>query len=384
MQKFKASLKKLSSIDFIPLVIAYLIVIVFFAIRSPHFFNMNNFLNIALYASNVGILACTMTLIIVAGHIDLSIGSVIALSGIVMGTLLNKGVPTGLAILACLLVGALTGVYNGILITKIGINAFITTLAGMEIFRGATYLVTNGKAVTITNDVIKTIGRSYTLGIPNAVIIMLITVVLFTLLARYTVFGRRIFVIGGSGQVAYLSGINVSGTLMALFVINGVMCGLASVVYCSQLGAAMPTNATGMAFDVISAVILGGASLSGGEKTRANLARLLLEKTDILLLDEPTNHLDLRSVEWLEGYIQNFRRRQPFRRQGLHRGRAVRRAAAGHAVKRHGHAEHPHLLAAGHFRRGARAGCGARHHQKQARRPIRRNCYAVKRSQGLW
>lgn len=83
MQKFKASLKKLSSIDFIPLVIAYLIVIVFFAIRSPHFFNMNNFLNIALYASNVGILACTMTLIIVAGHIDLSIGSVIALSGIV-------------------------------------------------------------------------------------------------------------------------------------------------------------------------------------------------------------------------------------------------------------------------------------------------------------
>ena len=135
----------------------------------------------------------------------------------------------------------------------------------MEIFRGATYLVTNGKAVTITNDVIKTIGRSYTLGIPNAVIIMLITVVLFTLLARYTVFGRRIFVIGGSGQVAYLSGINVSGTLMALFVINGVMCGLASVVYCSQLGAAMPTNATGMEFDVISAVILGGASLSGGK-----------------------------------------------------------------------------------------------------------------------
>lgn len=265
MQKFKASLKKLSSIDFIPLVIAYLIVIVFFAIRSPHFFNMNNFLNIALYASNVGILACTMTLIIVAGHIDLSIGSVIALSGIVMGTLLNKAVPTGLAILACLLVGALTGVYNGILITKIGINAFITTLAGMEIFRGATYLVTNGKAVTITNDVIKTIGRSYTLGVPNAVIIMLITVVLFTLLARYTVFGRRIFVIGGSGQVAYLSGINVSGTLMALFVINGVMCGLASVVYCSQLGAAMPTNATGMEFDVISAVILGGASLSGGK-----------------------------------------------------------------------------------------------------------------------
>lgn len=265
MQKVKESMRKISSIDFIPLIIAYILIIIFFAIKSPHFFNVKNFLNIALYAANIGILACTMTLIIVAGHIDLSIGSVIALSGIVMGTLLERGVPVIAAILACMAIGALAGIYNGILITKVGVNAFITTLAGMEIFRGATYLVTDGKSVTISNDTIKWIGRGYTVGVPNAVIIMLICIVVFSLIAKYTVFGRRIFVIGGSSSVAYLSGINVSKNLMGLFMLNGLMCGLASVIYCSQLGAAMPNNATGMEFDVISAVILGGASLSGGK-----------------------------------------------------------------------------------------------------------------------
>lgn len=265
MQKMKENLQKISSIDFIPLIITYIIVIIFFAIKSPHFFNVKNFLNIALYTANIGILACTMTLIIVAGHIDLSIGSVIALSGIVMGTLLEKNVPVGAAILVCFGIGILAGLYNGILITKVGVNAFITTLAGMEIFRGATYLVTDGKSVTIVNDVIKIIGRGYTFGIPNAVIIMLICVIIFSLIAKYTVFGRRIFVIGGSSQVAYLSGINVSKNLMELFMLNGLMCSIASVIYCSQVGAAMPTNATGMEFDVISAVILGGASLAGGK-----------------------------------------------------------------------------------------------------------------------
>lgn len=257
--------KKALSIDFLPLIIAYIVLIAFFALNSPHFFTLKNFLNIALYAANVGILACTMTLVIVAGHIDLSIGSVIALAGVVMGKIMQAGQPMILAALACLAVGALTGVYNAILITRVKINAFITTLAGMEIFRGCAYLVTNGKAITLSGDFIKAIGRGYTLGVPNAVIIMLVMVVLFVLISKYTTFGRRIYVIGGSNQVAYLSGINVERNLSVLFVLNGVVCGLATMIYCSQLGSAMPSNASGMEFDVISAVILGGASLTGGK-----------------------------------------------------------------------------------------------------------------------
>ena len=257
--------KKALSIDFLPLIIAYVVLIAFFAMKSEHFFTVKNFLNIALYAANAGILACTMTLVIVAGHIDLSVGSVIALAGVVMGKVMQSGAPMILAVLACLAVGALTGLYNAILITKIHINAFITTLAGMEIFRGCAYLVTNGKALTLSGDFIKAIGRGYTLGIPNAVIIMLVMVLLFALISKYTTFGRRIYVIGGDSQVAYLSGINVERNLGLLFVLNGVVCGLATMIYCSQLGSAMPSNATGMEFDVISAVILGGASLSGGK-----------------------------------------------------------------------------------------------------------------------
>ncbi len=264
-QKLKDSLKRVSSIDFIPLVIGYLILIVFFAIKSPHFFTVKNFMNIALYAANVGILSCTMTLIIVSGNIDLSVGSVIAMGGVVMGMLLNKGCSVGVAILGCFAACTLTGVYNGLLIAKVGVNAFITTLAGMEMFRGVGYLLSNGKATTLSSDFIKWIGRGYTAGIPNAVIIMLVMIILFTLISKYTVFGRRIYVIGGSSQVAYLSGINVKSNLIFLFILNGVMCGLASLIYCSQLGSALPSNANGMEFDVISAIILGGASLSGGK-----------------------------------------------------------------------------------------------------------------------
>lgn len=265
MGEIQKKFKKALSIDFLPLIIAYVVLIAFFAMKSEHFFTVKNFLNIALYAANAGILACTMTLVIVAGHIDLSVGSVIALAGVVMGKVMQSGAPMILAVLACLAVGALTGLYNAILITKIHINAFITTLAGMEIFRGCAYLVTNGKALTLSGDFIKAIGRGYTLGIPNAVIIMLVMVLLFALISKYTTFGRRIYVIGGGSQVAYLSGINVERNLGLLFVLNGVVCGLATMIYCSQLGSAMPSNATGMEFDVISAVILGGASLSGGK-----------------------------------------------------------------------------------------------------------------------
>lgn len=265
MGDFRKRFKKALSIDYLPLIIAYVILIVFFATQSEHFFTIKNFLNIALYAANVGILACTMTLVIVSGHIDLSIGSVIALAGVVMGKLMQEGYPMIVAALACIGVGALTGVYNAVLITRVKVNAFITTLAGMEVFRGCAYLVTNGKAITLSGDFIKAIGRGYTFGVPNAVLIMLAMVILFALISKYTTFGRRIYVIGGGSQVAYLSGINVERNLGVMFILNGVVCGLATMIYCSQLGSAMPSNANGMEFDVISAVILGGASLSGGK-----------------------------------------------------------------------------------------------------------------------
>ena len=253
--------------DYLPLIIAFVLILAFFGITTNHFFAVRNFLNILLYAANVGIMCCTMTLILVSGNIDLSIGSVIALGGIVLGSMLQKGQPVGIAILATLAVCTLTGVYNAIMITRVHVNAFITTLAGMQMFRGFAYLITNGKAITIGDGFIKQIGRGYLGPIPNAVIIMLVLVVLFALLSTYTTFGRRIYVIGGNQQVAFLSGINVTNTMTGLFILNGLMCGITTLVYCSQLGAAMPQNATGFEFDVITAVVLGGTSMAGGKGT---------------------------------------------------------------------------------------------------------------------
>lgn len=258
---------RIKAFDYLPLIIAFALIVAFFGITTNHFFAVRNFLNILLYASNVGILSCTMTLILVSGGIDLSVGSVIALGGIVLGTCIQRGIPTFPAILACMAVTTLTGLYNAVMITRVHVNPFITTLAGMQMFRGAAYIITNGKSITITDAAIKTIGRGYCGPIPNAVIIMLVLVVLFSWIARSTTFGRRIYVIGGNANVAFLSGINVAKNMSLLFILNGLLCGVTTVVYCSQLGAAMPQNATGMEFDVITAVVLGGTSMSGGKGT---------------------------------------------------------------------------------------------------------------------
>jgi ribose/xylose/arabinose/galactoside ABC-type transport system permease subunit len=262
----KNTFTKLKKLDFLSLIIAYIVLIVFFALTTQHFFTWSNFMNIMLYASTTGVLACTMALIIISGNIDLSVGAIIALSGVVIGIILKAGGNIWVALAASMAVAALTGLYNGLMIAYVKVNAFITTLAGMQIFRGAAYLISDGKTISVaSSDVLKWVGRSYTLKVPHAAIIMVGMIVLFALIAKYLAFGRRIFVIGGSLNAAYLCGINVRRTLLKLFVVNGLVCGVATWIYCSQIGAAMPQSATGIEFKVISAVILGGASLSGGK-----------------------------------------------------------------------------------------------------------------------
>ena len=195
-EKKNFEFRKSALYDYLPLMIAFVLILLFFGVTTKHFFAVRNFLNILLYAANVGIMCCTMTLILVSGNIDLSIGSVIAFGGIVLGSTLQRGVPVGLAILATLAACTLTGVYNAIMITRIHVNAFITTLAGMQMFRGFAYLITGGKAINIGDAVIKQIGRGYLGPIPNAVIIMVLLVVLFAFISIYTLLAD------GSGHAA--------------------------------------------------------------------------------------------------------------------------------------------------------------------------------------
>lgn len=253
------------SIDFLPLIIAYIIMVAFFAFTSEYFFTFSNFMNIAMYAAIIGILSCTTTLVIVAGKIDFSAGSVIALCACIMGIMTKEGASIWLAMFVSLVIASVIGAVNGFLIAYVGINPFIATLAGMQIFRGLAYLITNARSITITSSVLKLIGRDVTFGIPNAVILMLIIVVIISFIARKTTFGRRIFVIGGSEKVAYLSGINVKKSTLIMFVVHGLVTGIVAIVYTAQLGAALPSAAMNLNFQSISAAVLGGVSLTGGK-----------------------------------------------------------------------------------------------------------------------
>lgn len=256
---------KAKTVDFISIVLAYIVIIIFFALSSEYFFSVRNFLNIGMYASIIGISACGMTLVLVSGHIDLSVGSIMALSGMVLGKMIPE---TGSVIpyfIIALLVAGIAGAINGLLITKVKVNAFITTIATMQIFRGISYILSKSKTITIGNPGLKWIGRGYTFGIPNALLLFVLFVLLFYFISRYTIFGRRLYVIGGNAQAAYLSGIHVSRIILLVYIINGLAAGMSGIILSSQIGAAMPQSGSGIEFEVISAVILGGTSLSGGK-----------------------------------------------------------------------------------------------------------------------
>lgn len=265
MSKMKTILNKIKSIEFLPLILAFGLIVIFFTIKSPYFFTFNNFMGIILYASIVGIVSLSNCLVLSAGKIDFSVGSTIALGSCVMGIMMRDGYSVWAAIGVCFLIGIVVGIYNGVMIAYVKMNPFIATLAGMQVLRGFAYLLTDARSIPVKSDVLKFIGRARTLGIPNAAWIMIILLFVFLFVVRYTSYGRRIFVIGGSENVAYLSGINVKRDLLILFVIHGLITAVASIIYTAQLGAALPTAAQNTNFDAISGCVLGGVSLTGGK-----------------------------------------------------------------------------------------------------------------------
>jgi ribose/xylose/arabinose/galactoside ABC-type transport system permease subunit len=215
-------------------------------------------------------MATSMTLLLVSGNVDISLGSIVALSGLFVATFTpaDPGNTGGLlfAMFLGVLIGAVCGLINGFFVTRVKVNALMTSMATMNIFRGLGYIFSKGKSITVTNPGLGIIGRGRLFGVfPNTLIVLAISVILFWFIAKYTVFGRRMFIIGGNSTAAFLSGIKVDNSVLCIFIINGAMTGLAGVMTTSQLGAALPQGSSGLEFQVISAIILGGASLSGGK-----------------------------------------------------------------------------------------------------------------------
>ena len=236
------------------------------AIASPVFLTSSNFLNVFQQISINFVVAVGMTFVIISGGIDLSVGSNIALSGLLMGILMkNYHVPVIVTIVGCIAFSGLIGLVNGALISFLDLPPFIATLGMMSIVRGAAYTVTAGQPIyTFPKGFTAVSGR--VAGIPLwSTLIMLAVILLGWYILKYTRMGRFTYAIGGNESCAKLSGINLKKVKCFVYVVSGLCCGVAALLLSSRLDSAVPTNADGQEMDAIAAVVIGGTSMSGGE-----------------------------------------------------------------------------------------------------------------------
>lgn len=246
----------------------------FFTIQSPFFLNYDNFLNILTAAAIVGIIAAPGTLLLVGGQFDLSVGSGLTFAGVVMGHFAQQE-PIALAVGLAVLAGIALGTWNGFLVTVIGVNPLITTLGSLAAFVGLARVIADGQTLPVNGFSWLGTSRPF-LNIPLPVLIFAAVMLGFWLLMRFTVFGRSMYAIGANRQAARLAGIRVKRYIFIAFFLSGLFVALAALVNVSQLGAASPNAGNGLELSVITAVVLGGASLSGGRGTIAGTVLAVL------------------------------------------------------------------------------------------------------------
>lgn len=237
-------------------------------IINSNFLTANNLLNLLLQVTSNALIAFGMTFVILTGGIDLSVGSILALSSALTAGLLGSGMPVTLAILISLILGCILGVMNGLLISYGKLAPFIVTLATMTIFRGATLVYTNGNPITkglSDTFLFQFLGQGYIVGIPFPVIIMFIVFIILYVLLHKTAFGKSVYAIGGNEKAAYISGVKLNKVKIIIYSISGIMASISGLIITSRLSSAQPTAGASYEMDAIAAVVLGGTSLSGGK-----------------------------------------------------------------------------------------------------------------------
>jgi ribose transport system permease protein len=254
--------------------VALAALVVIMSLASPYFLEPQNIFNVLRNMSTISIVAIGMTMVIITGGIDLSVGSVLALSAMLTARVMVQfGADPWLALLVGLSVGALAGGTNGLIITKVQVNPFITTLGMMSVARGLTYLVASGVKSTVAsnipmrNEALGFLGAGYVGPVPFPVIEMVILVVLASLFLANTVLGRQIYGIGSNEQAARLSGVDVDRVRLFCYTLTGMLAAYAGVMTAGLLSTAATNAGIGMELDVIAAAVIGGASLAGGEGT---------------------------------------------------------------------------------------------------------------------
>jgi ribose transport system permease protein len=249
---------------------ALIIMIVIIAAFIPQFRQIENVINVTRNFSFVGIVAMGMTLVILTGGIDLSVGSVWAMTAVLAAFLMSSGWPMVAAIAVALLAAAAVGLFNGLCITRLNMSPFVPTLASLAIARSLALVITRGRPISSfgpQQDAFLWIGGGSVLGVPNPVILFVVVAVIAWIVLSRTVWGRRVYAVGGNEKAARLTGLNVSRLKVTVYMISSLCAGLAGIVQASYLSSVTASLATGQELSVIAATVIGGVNLAGGEGT---------------------------------------------------------------------------------------------------------------------
>jgi rhamnose transport system permease protein len=240
-----------------------------------------------------------MTLIIIAGEIDLSVASVLGLASVILGVTWSAGIPLGLGMLIVLLVGAAAGLLNGLLVTRLGLPSLVVTIGTLALFRGLAFVVLGDQAVSNFPSAFTTFGFGTIPGtlIPWPFVVFVILALIFMVVLHWTWIGRQIYAVGNNKEAARFAGIRVANLKLALFVLSGLLAALAGIIFTARFSSARPDNALGFELDVVTIVLLGGVNIFGG---RGTLVGVILS---LFIIGAVRNALGLANIS---GDIQNI------------------------------------------------------------------------------
>lgn len=246
------------------ILIGLAVLFLFLSIFTESFLTTKNMLQVLRQICINALLAFGMTFVLIIGGIDLTVGSVVAISGVSIVMLLNAGVPLPVAFLLSLLIGSLIGLINGSIIALTGMPPFIVTLSLQGAIRGVAYVITDGRSVSCENEVFNAIGNGYFLGIPLPIYTVALVMVLISIILYYTRFGRRMYAVGGNVTAAQFSGIHVKRITIWVYIISGTLAALAGIILASRMYSGQPASGQAYESDAIAAAVLGGTSFNGG------------------------------------------------------------------------------------------------------------------------
>lgn len=279
------------------ILVAFIILCVGLSIATPAFFTKDNILNVLRQVATNSNLAIGLTMAIIIGGIDLSVGAILAFSGLLCASFISDGMNFGLAVLLAFTLGALFGLLNGLIIAYTNMPPFVVTLATQNIARGIVNVYANGQPISARNPVFNFLGVGYFLGIPLPVIYSFVLLAVMILILGRSKFGRQLYAVGGNEEAARFSGINIKKVKIIVYTLCGALASFSGIILAARMYSGQPTAGDGFELDAIAASVLGGVSFSGG------VGKLGGTIIGVLVLGVLTNGLNLLNINSFWQYI---------------------------------------------------------------------------------